>query len=226
MTRSSAFLFGLIVLPLLIAAFVYLSNLNIIFGIVVTFAATSAIVLLFERSPDGASQVKWLVESAFEISAVIGLVASVTAAVPIYDQSATLRQRQSAMTDLLALSMAAPPCLAAQDLDWLRGRVAALARTEPADDASREWKPLREALQQKLRACEPPSPALSNAVATVNAYTKSISDHEAFGAVRSSLSVLNDIKVSVFFSVCVIFYLCHSLWLKIIKAAWIGRSAR
>jgi hypothetical protein len=93
---------------------------------------------------------------------------------------------------------------------------------QPASDSPLEWREFREKLQREARACtNAPGEAL-DLVRSVNAYTKTISDHVEFGVLRSSLQWLNDIKASVMFSLVVIFYLCQSLWLKLLRVLWLS----
>jgi hypothetical protein len=214
----------LTVLPIACATGVYFANLNIILGVSLMFVATTAIAYFCIRKA-GSAQAKWTIESAFEICAVTSLVASVTAAIPIYDQTAMERQREAVLEHMSQLRMAPQKCGSAADRDRIERFRMAAELNSLRSDAAGEWRETREMLQTRLRSCEDPPAALSSLVRSMNAYTKALSDHQSYGAVRSSLSILNDIKVSVFFTVFVIFYLCHSIFLKIIKAAWIGRPS-
>lgn len=174
---------------------------------------------------------KWVVESAFEICAIIGLVASITAAIPIFDATAADRQRQGVIERIAVLRAAPTRCEGLAPTACCQGAISHVIDTFHASEAGgavetdgpEAWRAFRETLQQETQRCAQRDVAMRDLVRSVNAYTKSVSDHASYGAVRSSLSWLNDVKASVLFTICLIFYLCQAIGLKLIKAIWLGR---
>jgi hypothetical protein len=223
---------ALALLPLMAASVTYFLNVSIVFGIVLMCLISVLAVALYRRSMGVASTTGWVVDSAFEICAVIGLVASITAAIPIFETDALQRQRQAVVDQMRTVQDARGACVGAVQpgcclepgvLNNIEAFRAAGQGGSFESDRPQDWKAFRDRLQESTQSCHSSDGAMIGLVRLVNAYTKSISDHQSYGAVRSSLSWLNDIKVSVLFTVSVIFYLCQAISLKLMKSIWIGR---
>ena len=217
--------------PLIAAAAAYLFRLNLLVA-VTAMLVVSILALAYRRySGESRTHSKWIVDSAFEVCAVISIVASVTAIIPVFDQKRTesdrlilFMQADSAVQALTDCATGAPQscCSTSQLREAVVAFVTHARQLQLALDKPSEWRDFREKLQHEARTCRTAPVEVLELLKSVNAYTKIISDHVEFGVFRSSLHWLNDIKASVMFSLVVIFYLCQSLWLKLLRVLWLS----